>query len=96
MITKFVLNTILHHVGILWIICSNQKMKYEMDEINHPGWLNKCPCYNIAICLRLHGSLFEDFITHTRTNRYNIISSIVAHDKNDLLIKMMKAVLDIG
>ena len=23
-ITRFVLNTILHHVGILWIICSNK------------------------------------------------------------------------
>ena len=24
-ITKFVLNEILHHVGMLWIICSNEK-----------------------------------------------------------------------
>ena len=26
-ITKFVLNTLLHHVGISWIICSNEEMK---------------------------------------------------------------------
>ena len=25
MITKFVLNAILHHVGMSWIICSNKK-----------------------------------------------------------------------
>ena len=31
MITKFVLNAILHHVGMLWIICSNKEMLYEID-----------------------------------------------------------------
>ena len=41
MITQFVLNKILHHVGMLWIICSNKEIKYEMDKINHPNWLNK-------------------------------------------------------
>ena len=28
MITKFVLNAILHHVGMSWIISSNAEMKY--------------------------------------------------------------------
>ena len=58
------LNEVLHHVGMLWIISSNEEMKYEMDENNHQDWLNKVPWYNTDICLRLHGSLFEDFITH--------------------------------
>ena len=49
-ITKFVLNEILHHVGMSWIICSNEEVKYEIDEINHPYWLNKGPWYNTAIC----------------------------------------------
>ena len=35
MITKFVLNEILHHVGMSWIICSNDEMEYEMDKSNH-------------------------------------------------------------
>ena len=56
-ITKFVLNTILHHVGILWIICSNKETKYEIDEISHRYWLNKGPWYNTSIYSRLHGSL---------------------------------------
>ena len=56
-------------------------MKYEIDEINHPNWLNKVPWYNTAICSRFHGSLFEDFITHARTDRYNLLCSLVAHDK---------------
>ena len=34
-ITKFVLNAILHHVGMLWIIISNQEMSYKMDKNNH-------------------------------------------------------------
>ena len=32
-------------------------------------------------CSRLHGIMFEDFITHSRTNRYNLLCSLVAHDK---------------
>ena len=75
------LNTILHHVGMSWIICSNEELLYGMDKINHPNWLNKGPWYNICIYLRFHGSLFEDFITHARTNRYNILCYLVAHDK---------------
>ena len=78
MITKFVLNEILHHVGMSWIIRSNYEMKYETDESNHKDWLNKGPWYNTDICPRLHGSMFEDFITHARTDRYNLMCSLVA------------------
>ena len=52
-----------------------------MDESNHPDLLNKGPWYNTAICSRLHGILFEYFITHARANRYNILCSLAAHDK---------------
>ena len=43
--------------------------------------MNKVPWYNTAICPRLNGSLFGDFIKHEGTNRYNIMCSLVAHDK---------------
>ena len=62
-ITKFVLNEILRHVGMSWIISSNRKMEYEMDENNHLDWLNRGPWYNTSICFKLYGSMFEDFIT---------------------------------
>ena len=52
--TKSLLNAILHHVGMSWIIIPNQEMNYEMDENNHQDWLNKGPWYNISICLKLH------------------------------------------
>ena len=32
MITKFVFNEIMHHVGMLWIIISNDEMKYVFGE----------------------------------------------------------------
>ena len=52
-----------------------------MDKKNHQNWLNKGPWYNTSICLKFYGSIFEDFITHARTNIYNIMCSLVAHDK---------------
>ena len=81
MITKFVLNSILHHVGMSWIISSKNEMKYEMDKSNHQDCLNKCPWYNTDICSKLHGSIFEDFITHAITDRNNLMCYSVAHDK---------------
>ena len=60
-ITKFVLDSILYHVGMSWIICSNEEMLYEMDKINHPNRLKKGPRYNKAICSRLCESLNEFF-----------------------------------
>ena len=80
-ITKFVLNAILHHVVMSWRISSNEKLKYESDKNNHQDWFNKGPWYDTAIYLRLHGSLFEYFITHARSNRYNLMCYLVAHDK---------------
>ena len=45
-ITKFVLNAMLHHVGMSWIISSNQEMEYEMNtKNNHLYWSNKGPWY---------------------------------------------------
>ena len=56
-------------------------MKYEMEEDNNQDWLNKGPWYNKSIYLKFHGSMFEYFITHAITYRYNLMCSLVAHDK---------------
>ena len=80
-ITKFVFNAILHHFYMSWIISSNKEMKYEIDKNNHKYFLNKVPWYNTSICLKLHGSMFEDFITQARIDRYILMCSLVAHDK---------------
>ena len=57
-------------------------MEYEINtESNHLDWLNKGPWYNRNICSKLHGSRFEDFITQAITDRYNLMCSLVAHDR---------------
>ena len=40
-VTKFVLNEMLHRFGMSWIISSNQEMEYEMNETNNQDWLEK-------------------------------------------------------
>ena len=52
-----------------------------MNETNHQDWLNKGPLYSTYICLKLHGSRFEDFITQARTDQYNLMCSLVSHDR---------------
>ena len=56
------LNAILHHVGISWIICSNNEILYEIKENNHTDWSNTGPWYNIAICSKSHRNIFEDYL----------------------------------
>ena len=48
---------------------------------NHQDFLNRDPWCNTSICLKLHGSMFEDFITQARTDRYNLMCSLFANDK---------------
>ena len=79
---KFVLNAMLHHFGMSWIISSNQEMEYEMNiKNNHLDWFNKGPWYNKNICSELDGISLEDFITQARTDRYNLMCSLVAYDR---------------
>ena len=56
-------------------------MKHEIDKNNHQYRLNKGPWYSTPIYLNFHGSMFEDFITHVRTDRYNLMCSLFANDK---------------
>ena len=83
-VTKFVLNAMLHHIGMSWIIISNREMEYELNETNHRDWFNKGPWYNTSIYSKLHESRFEDFITQARTDQYNIMCFLVAYDRLQL------------
>ena len=71
-IKKCVLNTVLHHVGMLRIIENHEKLQYDMDEQNS-DWMTSDPWYNTSICKKLHGKLFEGFIINARTDRYHIM-----------------------
>ena len=43
------------------------------------GWFETGPCHNKNICSKLYGTTFEGFIKQARTDRYNIMCSLVAH-----------------
>ena len=49
-----------------------------MDNV---GWFEKGPWHNKNICSKLYGTTFEVFIKQARTDRYNIMCSLVAHDR---------------
>ena len=81
-ITTFILDTTLHHVGMLWTIENHEQLKYDMD-IQNSDWMKSGPWYNTYICKKLHGKLFEVFISNARTYRYHIMCSIDAYKKEN-------------
>ena len=76
-ITAFVLNTMLHHVGILWIIETYEQLQYDMNKHN-PEWMTDGPWYNTSICKKLYGKMFKVLQINARTDRYNIMCSVYA------------------
>ena len=70
----------LHQVGMLWIIETHEQLQYDMDKYNSE-WMTGGLWYNTYICNKLHGKVFELFIRNARTDRYNIMCSIDAHEK---------------
>ena len=45
------------------------------------SWFDTVPWHNKNICSKLYGTTFEGFLTQARTDRYNIMCSLVAHDR---------------
>ena len=56
-ITNFALDTILQHVGMIWIIENHEDLKYDM-EIQYSDWMTGGPWYNTYICNKIQGKLF--------------------------------------
>ena len=79
-ITTFVLNKMLQHVDMLWIIETQEHLKYDTDKQNSEC-MTGGPWYNTSICKQLHGKLFEGFIINEKTYRYHIMGYIDAHKK---------------
>ena len=50
-------------------------------ENNNSEWMTCGPWYNMSICKKLQGKVFEGFIINARTDRYNIMCSIDSHEK---------------
>ena len=45
------------------------------------NWFDTGPWHNKNICSKLYGTNFEGSITQARTDRYNIMCSLFAHDR---------------
>ena len=56
-------------------------MKYDIEKHNL-YWIIGGPWYNTYICEKLHGTVFDNYIRNTRTDRYKLMCSIGAHEKN--------------
>ena len=80
MITPFVMNSMLHHVGMSWMISSKKEIDYDnFNNTRNLGWFETGPWHNKNICSKLYGTTFEGFIKQARTDRYIIMCSLVAH-----------------
>ena len=76
------MNAMLHHVGMSWIFCSKKEMDYDnYTNSKNVSWFDTGPWHNKNICSKLYGTTFEGFNTQARTDRYNIMCSLVAHDR---------------
>ena len=76
------MNVMLHHVGMSWIISSKEEMDYDnFTNSKNLGWFDTGPWHKKNICSKLYGTTFEGFIKQDRTDRYNIMCSLVAHDR---------------
>ena len=76
----FVLNTLLHHVGMSWIIETHKQLKYDMEKRN-PHYITGGLWYNTFIYFLIHGTVFEEFIRDSMTDRYYLMCSIDVHQK---------------
>ena len=65
---------------MLWVIETHEQLQYDMDKHNSE-WMTVGPWYNTSICKKLHGKVFDGFSKNARTDRYNIMCSIDAHEK---------------
>ena len=60
-ITLFVLKTMLQHVVMLWIIETNEQLKYDMDRHNQ-YWMTGGPWYNTSICEKYMEICLKDLL----------------------------------
>ena len=79
-ISTLVLNSMLHHFGMIQIIENHEDLNYEM-ELQNSDWMTGGPWYNTSICNKLHGNVFEGFNINARTDTYNIMCCIDAYER---------------
>ena len=79
-ITIFVINMVLQHVGLSWIIQQNQKLNSGFQDYCS-SWIISGQWYNTAICSQLNGLLYKDNVTTFICDKYNLMCSTEAHER---------------
>ena len=79
-VTFFVKDAVLQHVGIQWLTESKYQVKFNIEE-NFPNWIQNKTWYNTRICSHLSGSYFEEFFNTTQQDRYDLMCYVDAYDK---------------
>ena len=59
MATRFILDSVLHHVCLSWIIETSHQLEYDIYKHN-PDWITYGPWYNTYMCTKLHVTVFQN------------------------------------
>ena len=74
-----------HKYGVpeYWFIFYHSvKQKPKFDFQKHLiHWILNDPWYNTVICSRFHGSVFKEFFTTSKRDKYTLICSSETHEK---------------
>ena len=81
-IKTFLLNTILHHVGMLRIIETHKQSQYDIDEQNSE-WMTGGPWYNTSICKKLH-EMFLIYLLEMKEPTDIISCVLLMHKKQSI------------
>ena len=69
------MNSMLHHVGMSWMISSKEEMDYDnFTNIKNLGWFDTSPWNNKNICSKLYGTTFEGLLN--RLEKTDTISCV--------------------
>ena len=79
-ITQFVMNSMLRHVGMSWMISSKEEMDYDkFTNSKNLGWFDTGPWHNTNICSKLYGTTFEDSYTRRRSEERRVYEKRFIH-----------------
>ena len=79
-VAPFVTNIVFQNICLYWIIHSNKNLSFDFQH-HFPSWVTNGPYYITMICPQFYGSSFEDYVTTSRRDWYNIMFSIEGNER---------------
>ena len=78
---NFLLNTMLHHVDMSWIIEKNQELNSFIDKHN-PDWITSGPWYNTSVCKKNTWNIFLKIILEIQELKDMNLYGLLVHMRN--------------